>query len=522
MGHTLLPILLGTFVGTRSLVVPTATPTRPRSTEASAQPLSYTVDFTLHQAAAAGDTETVDLLLLTGLSGNDRNAKASTPLHLAARNGHDAVVRTLLDSGAATDVANDDGFTPLHAAVVGKQLEVAKRLLARGAEAEAVASAGRSPMRIAARQGDSAMISALLEAGAELDEEGAQLAFWAAVAEVDKTLKSKGEALSFEAPALLHHVFDADMRHHLRRPKIAQNVTCMQPAEEGAEGVAESFKYIFDYGEHANLPLREGRRCEGGQCCDACSRVVFPTFALPAETDIAAFPQLEEFNFAETRFYDSGTILNFMRLVERIRRAIAHEYGLPLSTILPLQAYSREYTVTKEQAGVPLHTDEATHASYHYSCVLYLSTQGEDFEGGSFVWNDPEPEAEGEDAAAPEQKSSGDGDGFIEVGNDGRVLTPYGPSRGSAVIFSSGWENMHEVHQLKSGHRRAVPCFFTTCPVPDGTIDAMGGVPADDAAIADELLRLILDSQTRSPFQRSEEVKEMMMKWHLLLAPGYD
>ena len=30
-----------------------------------------------------------------------------------------------------------------------------------------------------------------------------------------------------------------------------------------------------------------------------------------------------------------------------------------------------------------LHTDEATHAVYHYSCVLYLSTQGHDFTGGA-------------------------------------------------------------------------------------------------------------------------------------------
>ena len=30
----------------------------------------------------------------------------------------------------------------------------------------------------------------------------------------------------------------------------------------------------------------------------------------------------------------------------------------------------------------------------------------------------------------------------------------------------SGWENMHEVEKLTSGRRFAVPCFFTTVPVP--------------------------------------------------------
>ena len=34
----------------------------------------------------------------------------------------------------------------------------------------------------------------------------------------------------------------------------------------------------------------------------------------------------------------TATILNFVRLVERIRRSISHEYGLPLSRVLPVQA----------------------------------------------------------------------------------------------------------------------------------------------------------------------------------------
>jgi len=71
--------------------------------------------------------------------------------------------------------------------------------------------------------------------------------------------------------------------------------------------------------------------------------------------------------------------------------------------VLPLQAYARKYVAgTTQQGGgggegdfVTLHTDEATHAGYHYSSVLYLSTQGEDFEGGDFVFNDPLPEEDG-------------------------------------------------------------------------------------------------------------------------------
>ena len=56
----------------------------------------------------------------------------------------------------------------------------------------------------------------------------------------------------------------------------------------------------------------------------------------------------------------------------------------------------------------------------------------------------------------------------------GRVISPFKPVKGAAVIFSSGWENMHEVEPLISGTRYAVPCFFTTCPVPEA---AYGQVP---------------------------------------------
>ena len=46
--------------------------------------------------------------------------------------------------------------------------------------------------------------------------------------------------------------------------------------------------------------------------------------------------------------------------------------------MLPLQAYARKYVAgTTQQGGgggegdfVILHTDEATHSGYHYSCVL--------------------------------------------------------------------------------------------------------------------------------------------------------
>ena len=75
----------------------------------------------------------------------------------------------------------------------------------------------------------------------------------------------------------------------------------------------------------------------------------------------------------------------------------------------------------------------------------------------------------------------------------GRRLTPFHPTRGAAVVFSSGWENMHEVESITSGVRYAVPCFFTTSPVPDVAYEQMvQGRPKTDEDIADDWLHLLL------------------------------
>ncbi|EOD04788.1 hypothetical protein EMIHUDRAFT_125340, partial [Emiliania huxleyi CCMP1516] len=117
-----------------------------------------------------------------------------------------------------------------------------------------------------------------------------------------------------------------------------------------------------------------------------------------------------------------------------------------------------------------LHSDESTFPEFHYSAVLYLSTQGDDFEGGTFSWSDP-PEA-----APPE-----------------------------------GQPRRH-VEPLRSGRRFAVPSFFTTLP---GGPPAEATVPTEPRAVADELWRTLLAPQTAA------DPKEFFLKWHGLLAPGH-
>lgn len=418
-------------------------------------------------------------------------------------------------------------------------------------------------LRLAISEMDVDAVTAMANDGLHMDEEMVETAFWGVVKAVDQA-EADDLAISGNITQMIHHVFDADMYNLLQREKITTNVTCMQPAgeTETVAGTARRMNYVFDDGDHKNLPLSEGRRCEDGNCCDACSRNVFPTFALDHESNLNTFPELCSLTFNDLEKVRTETIIQFVRLVERVRRTMAHEYGLPLSTLLPLQAYSRKYVAGTTQKGggggegdfVTLHTDEATHAGYHYSSVLYLSTQGEDFEGGNFVFNDPEDKKSEEeeqkevnlkeysdevDDALLEALKTGelpdDPNDLLFLGSEdednsmsleegirraGRKLIPFHPKTGSAVIFSSGWENMHEVEQITSGVRYAVPCFFTTCPVPDIAYDQMKvGKPKTNEDIADDWLHLLLAHRQEEPINSVGRVKELLMKWHNLCTP---
>ena len=507
-------VLVSTFVGLQSLVVPSpglppiSSPTLSRlrvgvlvaeATSAEAETAAAEAPvYPLHDEAAAGDVNAVELLLLGGLSCDETNARGSTALHIAAVKGHEAVASVLLDSGASPNALNAIGNTPLHAAVECGQLECARLLVSRGADPAAEGENGLTPMRMAAQQGNAAMLDAVLSAGAVLDEETAEVAFWVAVQLAEATPEEG--PLSPSVPGLLHRVLDADMHQLLGRGKQVTNVTCMQPTADAPKVRAEDDPgYGVINEELLAVPLTEGRRCEGGVCCEACSRVRFDSLvtvreveAFLQELQYAIVPPLHQFSLSKCAFRDTRTTLIFVRFVERMRRAIAHEYGLQLATVTPLQTFVSCFIGAQDKQG-GLHSDESTFKEFHYSCVLYLSTQHDEFEGGTFMYNDP-PEAHGKPKGEP------------------RVITPLSPSKGSAVIFSSGWENMHEVEPLVSGTRFAVPSFFTTRPEPAEF--AQWTAEHDAAGIADEMWRTLLQPES------AEGPKFFMDKWHCLLAPG--
>ena len=67
--------------------------------------------------------------------------------------------------------------------------------------------------------------------------------------------------------------------------------------------------------------------------------------------------------------------------------AVYGRYGLPLASVTPLQTFVSCFVGAQDKQG-GLHSDESTFKEFHYSCVLYLSTQHLDFEVTL-----PEPEA---------------------------------------------------------------------------------------------------------------------------------
>merc|ERR1739844_375979 len=100
----------------------------------------------------------------------------------------------------------------------------------------------------------------MYKAGYVMDEDTTDLAFRAVVRAIDDA-EANDLAIPINATNMIHHIIDADMVNLLQREKITTNVTCMQPDDStGTAGAARKMNYVFDDGDHKNLPLMEGRK----------------------------------------------------------------------------------------------------------------------------------------------------------------------------------------------------------------------------------------------------------------------
>ena len=165
----------------------------------------------LHNAAARGHREIVELLLINKAEVNARTTlgdapagesvpltvallyrqlQGATPLHMAAFPGHQEVAESLLAHGADVNAKNQDGATPLHLAALAGRKGMAELLLAHGAEVNAknrdsshapgmpmvMAEApfeGSTPLQWAAAGGHRDVAELLLEKGAAVNTQNA-------------------------------------------------------------------------------------------------------------------------------------------------------------------------------------------------------------------------------------------------------------------------------------------------------------------------------------------------------------
>ena len=195
---------------------------------------------------------------------------------------------------------------------------------------------------------------------------------------------------------------------------------------------------------------RSAQCCEG--CSAACSRVVVPRFAGGAEcaelcrlADAVMEADLgdtviTQLSLASAAYHGGPRLtLLMVRLVEKLRRAVAYEYGLPLASVAPHTAMVSRWGPEHGGCadGTPVHGDEAACDGFHYSSIVHLDSQGElgpdgeiigdgDFAGGDFVFSDVATAASVAAAA-----SAPLADARVEIGNgkhgkgpSGRTLTP--------------------------------------------------------------------------------------------------
>ena len=276
-------------------------------------------------------------------------------------------------------------------------------------------------------------------------------------------------AVSLETvPDLLVECFEGDYEDSLARcARTNTNVTCLCPKESESGHRLLNGDLIEFQANH----VESGRRqCLGGNCGSACSRTMLRDLATTSECqalmqgiDSLTAPAMREaectLDLSELcATGDVRTTLLFLRLVERLRRRVAHEYGLPLGQLVTQSAFtSRIPAVATQDDYGALHADESSSEHFHYSAVLHLHSSGDGFTGGDFIFSD-DPRAS-DTAADPHGE---------------RTLTRVAPLQGRAVMFSSGWENLHFVDRVSSGVRFALPVFFRT-----------QATPADDSADAD-------------------------------------
>ncbi len=123
----------------------------------------------VHDAAAGGDLERVQRLVVDGADVNSAGADGDTPLIVATLAGHGDVVNYLLQRGADIGARNAHGLTALHAAAYAGHADIVALLLAKGAVVDDDGNRFEvRPLHLAAEENHVGVVELLLQHGADL------------------------------------------------------------------------------------------------------------------------------------------------------------------------------------------------------------------------------------------------------------------------------------------------------------------------------------------------------------------
>ena len=177
----------------------------------------------LHEAAAQGHKEIVELLISKGADLKEKYKDGTTPLdeaivekhteiadllrkhggksgaedsiHIAAKTGNIEAVKKHLAAGEDMNVKSVIGLTPLYCAAAWGNKEIAELLIAKGAEVNAKDHKSWDSLHAAAAKGHKGIAELLIANGADVnakDEDGGTPLHYAGTKEVTELLIAKG------------------------------------------------------------------------------------------------------------------------------------------------------------------------------------------------------------------------------------------------------------------------------------------------------------------------------------------
>ena len=123
----------------------------------------------LHNAAQAGLTDTIILLIDEGADVKAVDKDGRTALHDAARAGAEHTIHELISGGADIKAVNKDGRTALHDAAHAGSANSILLLINEGADIKAVDKDGRTALHDAARAGSEDTIHRLVAQGTDVE-----------------------------------------------------------------------------------------------------------------------------------------------------------------------------------------------------------------------------------------------------------------------------------------------------------------------------------------------------------------